>query len=199
MRAISLHQPWATLVALGIKQTETRHWATDYRGPLAIHAAKKWDHACKEAAAGFARTHPDHRVALLAPPRGAIVAVVRMVDCFAFRAGLPSYVTDADYDCGDMTPGRFGWKFEGHQAISPIPEKGRQRFWNLKGKVLELVQAQVKPDHVAWSCDMKKERTDSDYDCTLAYCERHHGCLFICAVCNQAEAELEPFCPGAAS
>lgn len=40
MKAISLYQPWATLVAIGEKKIETRSWRTDYRGPLAIHASK---------------------------------------------------------------------------------------------------------------------------------------------------------------
>ncbi len=40
MKAISLLQPWATLVAIGAKRIETRSWATNYRGPLAIHASK---------------------------------------------------------------------------------------------------------------------------------------------------------------
>lgn len=40
MKAITLTQPWATLVAIGAKRIETRSWATAYRGPLAIHAAK---------------------------------------------------------------------------------------------------------------------------------------------------------------
>lgn len=41
MKALTLHQPWATLVALGIKTVETRSWYTPYRGPLAIHAGLK--------------------------------------------------------------------------------------------------------------------------------------------------------------
>ena len=41
MRAISLWQPWASVVALGSKRIETRHWSTGHRGPLAIHAAKR--------------------------------------------------------------------------------------------------------------------------------------------------------------
>lgn len=40
MKALTLTQPWATLVAIGAKQIETRSWNTTYRGPLAIHAAK---------------------------------------------------------------------------------------------------------------------------------------------------------------
>lgn len=40
MKAISLWQPWASLIAHGVKTIETRSWSTPYRGPLAIHAAK---------------------------------------------------------------------------------------------------------------------------------------------------------------
>src|SRR6266567_3747703 len=38
--ALTLTQPFATLVAGGAKHLETRSWSTSYRGPLAIHAAK---------------------------------------------------------------------------------------------------------------------------------------------------------------
>ncbi len=41
MKAITLWQPWASLVAIGAKTIETRSWATSYRGPLAIHAAAR--------------------------------------------------------------------------------------------------------------------------------------------------------------
>lgn len=40
LKAITLLQPWASLVAMGAKTIETRPYATQYRGPLAIHAAK---------------------------------------------------------------------------------------------------------------------------------------------------------------
>jgi hypothetical protein len=43
IKAISLWQPWASLMAAGVKLHETRHWWTSYRGPLAIHAAKRID------------------------------------------------------------------------------------------------------------------------------------------------------------
>ncbi|WP_309145170.1 ASCH domain-containing protein, partial [Brevibacillus sp. HB2.2] len=41
MKAITIHQSWATLIALGEKRFETRGWSTNHRGPIAIHAAKK--------------------------------------------------------------------------------------------------------------------------------------------------------------
>jgi len=39
MKAITLWQPWASMLACGAKQFETRSWATNYQGPIAIHAA----------------------------------------------------------------------------------------------------------------------------------------------------------------
>jgi hypothetical protein len=41
MKIFTLWQPWATFIALNLKQFETRHWGTSYRGKLAIHAAKR--------------------------------------------------------------------------------------------------------------------------------------------------------------
>lgn len=41
MKAITIWQPWASLLACGAKEYETRSWATAYRGPIAIHAAAK--------------------------------------------------------------------------------------------------------------------------------------------------------------
>jgi len=41
MKAITIWQPYASLVAIGAKKYETRSWATKYRGPIAIHAAAK--------------------------------------------------------------------------------------------------------------------------------------------------------------
>lgn len=38
MKAITVQQPWAQLIAVGAKAFETRAWKTNYSGPLAIHA-----------------------------------------------------------------------------------------------------------------------------------------------------------------
>ena len=40
MKAISIHQPWASLLVTGRKRFETRAWHTTHRGPVAIHASK---------------------------------------------------------------------------------------------------------------------------------------------------------------
>jgi hypothetical protein len=41
MKAITILQPFASLIACGAKKIETRSWPTKYRGPIAIHAGAK--------------------------------------------------------------------------------------------------------------------------------------------------------------
>jgi len=40
MKALTISQPFASLIASGSKFVENRTWPTSYRGPLAIHAGK---------------------------------------------------------------------------------------------------------------------------------------------------------------
>ena len=41
MKALTIQQPWASLITMGVKIIETRSWSSKYRGPLAIHAGLK--------------------------------------------------------------------------------------------------------------------------------------------------------------
>ena len=43
MKAISIRQPWASLIVAGIKDIENRSWMTSYRGKVLVHAAQKID------------------------------------------------------------------------------------------------------------------------------------------------------------
>lgn len=52
MPCISLWQPWATLLASGAKQIETRGWYTSNRGRFLIHAARKWNYEIYSAVSG---------------------------------------------------------------------------------------------------------------------------------------------------
>ena len=45
MRVLTIWEPWASLIALGVKRVENRGWSTAYRGPLLIHAGKRWKRA----------------------------------------------------------------------------------------------------------------------------------------------------------
>lgn len=100
MRALTIRQPWATLIATGAKTIETRSWSTKYRGPLAIHAgahrpATFWHHRADDdipAAIDLVSMSPfwewtenvDDYTAGCAyrwiGPLGAVVAVAELVD-----------------------------------------------------------------------------------------------------------------------
>ena len=43
MKAISIRNPWASLIVAGIKDIENRTWITNYRGKLLIHVSQKFD------------------------------------------------------------------------------------------------------------------------------------------------------------
>jgi activating signal cointegrator 1 len=112
MKALSLTQPWASLVAIGAKQIETRSWSTRYRGRVAIHAAASFPvtarHLCvgppgfgrspfREAlrAGGYKGPVLDgHRISTGDLPLGAVVATATLVDVapiggpYSFRTGL---------------------------------------------------------------------------------------------------------------
>lgn len=102
MRALTLWQPWASLIAVGAKTIETRSWSTTYRGPLAIHAAKRqpdWS-AMKELVAGHA-WNEWYAAGLVAEdgstdhiPLGAVVAVCDLVDVVPI-VECPPYRKDA--------------------------------------------------------------------------------------------------------
>lgn len=94
MKAITLWQPWASLVACGAKIIETRSWPTSYRGPLAIHASKNIPKQVSELWKDDAQFRVNARckldpVAVLSRmpiglsdlPSGVIVATCELTDC----------------------------------------------------------------------------------------------------------------------
>lgn len=88
MKALSIIQPWASLIATGIKDIENRTWRTNYRGEILIHASAKH---LKEGWAAL--TTDQYRAArrLICPfgtvndvkllPVSAIIGKARLVDC----------------------------------------------------------------------------------------------------------------------
>ena len=136
MRAISLWQPWATAVAVGSKHIETRHWATAYRGPLVIHAAKRWDREQREfASVEMSLGRLPRRV-----PLGALVAVCRLADCIPtedLMAARSAFgVTPIERIYGNYEPGRFGWLLEDIRALpEPIGFRGGQSFFTVPDEV----------------------------------------------------------------
>jgi hypothetical protein len=141
MRAITLHQPWASLVAHGVKTVETRSWPPPRAAlgrQLAIHAGKR--------IAPPVALHPDTETAIAnlygerwrhKVPTGAVLAVARLVsagqvmgvdgEIAVFGSGSVNRIAIDPY--GDFGPGRWLWMLEEVEPIEPQTATGAQRLW----------------------------------------------------------------------
>lgn len=134
MRCISLWQPWASAVALGLKRIETRHWSTNYTGKLAIHAAKRWTGDERDTAAMFAGLY-DLRLA--APPLGAIVATARLVRCDRSEDILRRGIGEMEEAFGNYGRGRFGWILDDIVMLEEsVPFRGMQGLFDVPDDLL---------------------------------------------------------------
>lgn len=148
MKALTLWQPWATLIAMGEKRIETRCWSTKYRGELAIHSAAKlpakWlgassrtDPFRDELADVFGvRRDRDDRAGkhiddiLRGLPSGKVLCIVRLVDVAEtdemFREAIPA----RERVFGNYEDGRYAWLLEMVEVFEPaIPAKGNRMLW----------------------------------------------------------------------
>ena len=133
MKALSLLQPWATLVVIGAKKIETRSWSTPYRGRILIHASqgKAGNIFCAEPP--VSKYIPDFKKL----PFGAIIGEAKLTSILRVEDfDLPDFEMDnltlEEKAFGDYTSGRFGWILEDPVAYqTPIPARGHLRLWDV--------------------------------------------------------------------
>lgn len=123
MSAISLWQPWASFIAIGVKPYETRHWAAPrhlWGQRIAIHAAKH--PVTKDDREWWQRVAGDMPL-----PLGGYV-------CTAILGRpVPTDAVEED-DYGNYGSGRWAWPLTDIEIIDPfIPAKGMQGFWRWEG------------------------------------------------------------------
>ena len=146
MKAITVWQPWASLLVSGRKRYETRSWATTYRGPIAIHAAKRPVRRTIDALAadrGDGWTTLDYFESLLMRPgeldqlpTGAIVGTAILTRCNLITEAFVAKLTPMELALGDFTLGRYAWDFHVRiTADSPVPVNGMQGIWEWRGSL----------------------------------------------------------------
>jgi activating signal cointegrator 1 len=145
--AISVWQPWASLLAHGVKVHETRSWAPSvaYIGKtFAICASKTTqgldlfaqpsdaDYTTRIAALRVLRMDG---VDLHHLPLGCIVGVGQLVKAIRTSG---AEIDSTERALGDWTPGRWAWRFEHMQRlVEPVPVQGKQGIFRvLYGKRL---------------------------------------------------------------
>ena len=127
MKVISIKEPFATLIAKGIKKIETRSWKTNYRGELFIHASGK------QLAKEFIKN--DFVLDLIKNMDvnyGNIICKCNLVDCIYMDEGFLNYINQnqIEYNLGEYKLGRYAWIIEDVEPIYPMPAKGRLNIWN---------------------------------------------------------------------
>jgi hypothetical protein len=133
MKALTLTQPSATLVATGAKRVETRSWGTRYRGELAIHAAKRFPPAartvCLDTPFFEALTHDRGRTSALDLPLGAVIATAELVEIVPVGPGQLR-LGEQELAFGDYREGRYAWFLANVKPLpEPIPARGALGLW----------------------------------------------------------------------
>jgi hypothetical protein len=144
MKALSLTQPWATLIAIGAKRVETRSWSTNYRGVVAIHASKgfpKWAHEYITANHFWDRLQPTEHTEPKDFPCGAIIAIATLTTVGTTTAAVNAGLSPEQIAFGDFSAGRFAWFFNNIiKLIEPIPCKGALGLWEVPQGIAEQMK-----------------------------------------------------------
>ncbi len=117
MKALSVRQPWASMIAGGVKTIEVRSWPTTYRGELLIVASRK--------------------PKMLGLPVGQAIAIVQLVDCRQMRRA------DERAAIFERYAGAYAWVLECARRISPFAVRGRLKLYDVSqcldsGRLLEF-------------------------------------------------------------
>lgn len=103
MKAISIKDPWAELIANGEKTIETRTWKTKYRGKILVVASK------------LPKTKNS----------GLAIAVTEIVDC------RPMELNDAKEACCNIYDRANSWDLKNTRRIKPFPIKGKLNVYHV--------------------------------------------------------------------
>lgn len=140
MKALSLTQPWATAMAIGVKEWETRSWPTGFRGLVAIHAAKRFPRWAKNFAMEIRHEHslfPQHPSEW---PVGCIVAVGEIKECRSTE-DIRGQLSETERKWGDYGDDRYCFKFQLlRQVIPPALCKGALGFWTIPSEIWTPIQ-----------------------------------------------------------
>ncbi|MBQ8131800.1 MAG: ASCH domain-containing protein [Bacilli bacterium] len=131
MKVLTIKQPFATLIAEGLKEYEFRTWKTSYRGEFLIHAGKGID---KEAMKRYEHLN-------LTYPTGQIIAKVTLTDCVYIDEEMKKRLKEKDplvyYGMINSTSDKphYGFKIENVEKIKPIDINGQLSFWEYPKKI----------------------------------------------------------------
>lgn len=129
MKVLTIKQPWASLIMLGLKKYEFRSWKTEYRGELLIHAGKGID---KDGMERLKKYIPEDI------PYEGIIGKVRLIDCIKTSSEFYDKVQKENKDiyAKSVFNQDYAWQMEVIEVYdNPIKVKGKLRLWKYEGGV----------------------------------------------------------------
>lgn len=147
MKALSVKQPFAGLIAAGVKRLETRTWETTYRGPLLICAGLnahslfytyRFDTEMVELDNHRARRAYPLPKSLFVPS-GVMLCVVDLVGVRTFLRGTKSE-TDA---CCDWYANAYAWELENPRPVQQTEVKGLLRLFDVPDALIHITSTPV--------------------------------------------------------
>lgn len=164
LRALTLTQPWAGLVASGIKLVENREQgvvkAVDFGNPFAIHASREIDNDVYDrikaiapelfTAEAYKRWYWLSRITSAVLATGAIDRVIRAKGISSSYPGTAyTYDREALDELGEQRRwlfGRYGYVIADAPRVlpTPVPCRGWQGFWRVPGDVVAKVEEQLR-------------------------------------------------------
>jgi activating signal cointegrator 1 len=126
MKALSVLQPWAQLLVLGVKKYETRSWKTRHRGPVLIHASQRFPDSARRLCETFHVALAQGGILFPADlPLGSLVGTVYLEDCLPADQVLYEQPSEIELALGDFRPGHWAWKMSNAKRLAtPIPYQG---------------------------------------------------------------------------
>ncbi|MBE5821149.1 MAG: ASCH domain-containing protein [Clostridiales bacterium] len=128
MKCLTIKQPYAELIASGIKKAEIRSWKTKYRGEIFIHAGLGIDKA-------YLNKYKDV-IDIENLDSSAIIAKCNVVDCVKIDENFIKKYNEDNKDSGyyisNKNIGNYAFILEDIQKIDKIPAKGKLSFWEYK-------------------------------------------------------------------
>lgn len=148
MKALSIWQPWASLLMADVKSYETRNWSPprDLIGDrIAIHASKtaKGLQIYTDAMEDFANAAM-HSAALAIGysqgkplPFGCILGTARIAFILQTDGEYGSEVLPDERALGDWSAGRYAWRLTDHEPLAtPIPYRGQQGLFDIPDHII---------------------------------------------------------------
>ena len=124
MKTITIKQPFATLIAEGLKEYEFRTWKTKYRGDILIHAGKGID---KKAMKKYEYLSLEY-------PQGCIIAKATLTDCIWIDKDARKMLKEKNANIYEHIINHtewegYGFQLKNIQKIKPISVNGKLSFW----------------------------------------------------------------------